>query len=203
MDGWWLEAVGWIGSAVLVWSLLQSQLRRLRVINLIGSVVLAGYNFAIGVWPMVGLNVVLAAINVGHLVRMSRERHDAAVYEVLEVGGDDEYLRHVLRVHEADIRRFNPDFVHDPFSGDPSYLVLKGDAMVGVVLMRDLGDGRAQLLLDYVTPPYRDLSPGEFVFGPDGPFRSRGFRRVLMPPGMVDPYYERLGFTKDGDAYVL
>ena len=123
--------------------------------------------------------------------------------EVLEVGPNDEYLRHVLRVHEADIRRFNPDFVHDPFSGDPSYLVLKGDAMVGVVLMRDLGDGRAQLLLDYVTPPYRDLSPGEFVFGPDGPFRSRGFRRVLMPPGMVDPYYERLGFTKDGDAYVL
>ena len=49
--------------------------------------------------------------------------------------------------------------------------------------MRDLGDGRAQLLLDYVTPPYRDLSPGEFVFGPDGPFRSRGFREILTPPG--------------------
>lgn len=203
MDGWWLEAVGWIGSAVLVWSLLQTRLHRLRIINLVGSVVLTGYNLAIGVWPMVGLNVVLAAINVVHLVRMSRERHDAAAYEVLEVAGDDEYLRHVLRVNEADIRRFNPEFVHDPFSGDPSYLVLKGDATVGVVLMRDLGDGRAQLLLDYVTPPYRDLAPGEFVFGPEGPFRTRGFRRVLTPPGMVDPYYERLGFTKDGDAYVL
>jgi hypothetical protein len=203
MDGWWLEAVGWFGSAVLVWSLLQTQLHRLRIINLVGSVVLMGYNFAVGVWPMVGLNVVLATINVVHLLRMSRQRHDAAVYEVLEVAGDDEYLRHVLRVHEADICRFNPHFVHDPFTGDPSYLVLKGDATVGVVLVRDLGDGRAQLLLDYVTPPYRDLSPGEFVFGPEGLFRSRGFRRVLTPHGMVDPYYERLGFHKEGDAYVL
>lgn len=203
MDGWWLEAVGWIGSAVLVWSLLQTQLHRLRALNLVGCVVLIGYNAVVGVWPMVGLNVVLAVINVVHLFRMSRERHDAQAYEILEVSGDDDYLRHVLRVHEADIRHFNPDFVHDPFTGDPAYLILKGDATVGVVMLRDMGDGRAQLLLDYVMPPYRDLSPGEFVFGPDGPFRARGFRRVRTPATMVDPYYERLGFHKDGDAYVL
>ncbi|GAA6527149.1 YgjV family protein [Intrasporangium sp. DVR] len=203
MDRWWLEAVGWVGSAVLVWSLVQTRLHRLRIINLVGSLILMGYNLAIGVWPMVGLNVVLVGINVAHLVRMSQQRHDAAAYEVLEVGGDDEYLRHVLRVHEAEIRRYNPTFVHDPFTGDPSYLVLRGDATVGVVLVRDLGDGRAQLLLDYVTPPYRDLSPGEFVFGPEGPFRSRGFRRVLTPPDMVDPYYERLGFRREGEAYAL
>ena len=202
MHGWWLEAAGWVGSAVLVWSLLQTELRRLRLINLVGCIVLIGYNVVVGVWPMVGLNVVLGVINVVHLVAMSRHRHDAAAYAVLEVAGDDEYLRHVLRVHEDDIRRYNPSFVHDPFAGDPSFLVLKGDATVGVVLIRDLGDGRAQLLLDYVTPPYRDLSPGEFVFGPQGPFRAHGFRRVLTPHDMVDPYYQRLGFRKEGDAYV-
>ena len=68
------------------------------------------------VWPMVGLNVVLAAINIYFLVTMSRQKHDARVYEILGVGGDDDYLRHVLRVHEADIRAFNPGFVHDPFT---------------------------------------------------------------------------------------
>jgi hypothetical protein len=109
----------------------------------------------------------------------------------------------VLRVHEGDIRRFNPEFVHDPFTDDSAYLVLKGDETVGVVLMRDAGNGTAQVLLDWVTPRHRDLSPGEFVFGPEGPFRQRGFRRVLTPPGMVEPYYERLGFRRDGDAYVL
>ena len=203
MGSWWLEAIGWIGSAILVWSLLQTELRRLRVINLVGCFVLIGYNAANHVWPMVGLNVVLAAINVYYLVQMARERHDAAVYEVLEVAGDDTYLRHVLRVHEADIRRFNPEFVHDPFSDDVCYLVLKGDETVGALLMRDAGDQTAQLLLDWVTPRHRDLSPGEFVLGPDGPFRRHGYRRILIPPGMVEPYYERLGFHREGDACVL
>jgi hypothetical protein len=203
MGSWWLEALGWAGSAVLVWSLLQTQLRRLRLINLVGCALLIVYNVANQVWPMVGLNVVLAAINITYLVQMSRESHDAAAYEVLEVAGDDTYLRHVLRVHEADIREFNPGFVHDPFAGDPSYLVLKGDETVGAVILRESGSGTAQLLLDWVTPRYRDHSPGEFVFGPEGPFRRRGFRRVLTPTGMVDPYYERLGFRREGDAFVL
>ena len=30
-----------------------------------------------------------------------------------------------------------------------------------------------------------------------------GFRRVVTPPGMVAPYYERIGFRGAGDAYVL
>jgi hypothetical protein len=203
MGTWWLEVVGWVGSAVLVWSLLQTQLHRLRVINLVGGVVLTFYNAVNHVWPMVGLNVVLAGINVYYLVQMSREKHDARVYTVLEVAGDDTYLRHVLRVHEADIRRYNPEFVHDPFTDHPSYLVLHGDETVGVVLMREAEEGTAQLLLDWVTPRHRDLTPGEFVFGPEGPFRRRGFRRVLTPPGMVEPYYEKLGFHRAGDAYVL
>ncbi len=50
----WLEVVGWVGSAILVWSLLQTQLRRLRVINLVGCVVLIVYNTVNHVWPMVG-----------------------------------------------------------------------------------------------------------------------------------------------------
>ncbi len=203
MGSWWLETLGWVGSAILVWSLLQTQLRRLRVINLVGCVVLIVYNLANHVWPMVGLNLVLGAINITYLVRLARQKHDAARYEVLEVAGDDTYLRHVLRVHEADIRRFNPEFVHDPFAGDPSFLVLKDDETVGVVILCAVQGDTAQLLLDWVTPRYRDHSPGEFVFGADGPFRRRGLRRVLTPPGMVEPYYERLGFRREGDAYVL
>ena len=36
-----------------------------------------------------------------------------------------------------------------------------------------------------------------------GLFRDRGFHEVLSPPGMVSPYYERVGFTRDGDRYRL
>jgi hypothetical protein len=203
MNGWWLEVVGWLGSAVIVWSLLQTQLSRLRIFNLVGAVLLVAYNLILGIWPMVGLNVVLAAINVWYLVRSVREKHDAAAFEVLEVDSDDTFLRHVLRVHGADILKFNPTFVHDPFAHDAAYLVLKGDETVGVVVLRQEEDATARILLDYVTPRYRDLAPGEFVFGPEGPLRARGLRRVTVPEDMVEPYYERLGLRREGNTYLL
>jgi hypothetical protein len=199
----WREVVGWLGVAVLLLALTQPQVLRLRVVALVGGVLLAAYGALRPVWPVLGLGVALALVNLWELVQLKRVQHDATAFEVLGVGGDDEYLRHVLRVHEGDIRQFNPEFVHDPFSDDIAYLILKGDETVGVVLIRDAGHRTAQLVLDYVTPRYRDVSPGEFIFGPDGPFRRRGYRRVLIPPDMVEPYYERLGFRRDGDAFVL
>ena len=200
-----LEAVGWLGSAILVVSLLQTQLLRLRVINLLGCLVLIAYNGLAHVWPMVGLNVVLAVINVVQLTRSLRERHDARRYEVLRVAPDDTYLRHVLRTRAADIARFNPGFDADAAVDvdDEAYLVLLGDETVGVVLVEDRGDGHARIRLDYVTPRFRDRTPGEFVLGPDGPFRRRGWTRVSTPPGMRGAYYDRLGFRREGDHHVL
>jgi hypothetical protein len=200
----WLEVIGWTGSAILVWSLLQTRILRLRALNLLGSLVLLLYNSIIGVWPMVGLNLVLSAINIVHLRRLLGSRHDEAAYEVLEVGPDDSYLRYVLRVHEADIGRFNPGFEYDPaVPGRSAFLVQRGDETVGVVLARDAGDGVAQVDLDYVTPRFRDFSPGEFVYRRSGLFTDRGYHRVVTPPGMVEPYYEQLGFARVGDSYAL
>ncbi|HEU4490488.1 MAG TPA: hypothetical protein VFR74_06420 [Jiangellales bacterium] len=200
----WLEIIGWAGSALVVWSLLQTRILRLRTFSLAGSLVLLVYNAVLEVWPMVGLNLMLAAINAVHLRRLLRSRHDEAAYEVLEVGPADPYLRYVLRLHEADIRMFNPGFVHDPAVPKRSaFLVQRGDETVGVVLARDAGDGVAQVDLDYVTPRFRDFSPGEFVYRRSGLFTDRGYLRVLTPPGMVEPYYERLGFARAGDSYAL
>jgi hypothetical protein len=199
----WLEVVGWAGSALLVWSLLQKQLLRLRVFNLIGSIVLIGYNSLAEVWPMVGLNVTLAGINIWQLYSILHTRHDERKYQVVEVGTDDNFLAHVLRVHWADIARFNPDFRFDD-EHRLAFLTLNRDEIVGVLMLRPTGDPAvAQVELDYVTPRYRDLSPGEFVFRRSGQLTAHGFRRVLTPPGMVAPYYSRLGFQPSGDRYAL
>ena len=122
LDDHWLDILGWGGSALLVYSLLQSRLLRLRVLNLAACLILTVFNWALEVWPMVGMNVVLAAINLWFILKLVRERHDEAVFEVLQVRGDDEYLRHVLRVHGADILKFNPEFIHDPRRRGPGRL---------------------------------------------------------------------------------
>lgn len=200
----WLEVVGWAGSALLVWSLLQTGILRLRALNLVGCLILIGYNGALHVWPMVGLNVVLTVINTVHLFRLLTTRHDEREYQVVRVGGTDEFLAHTMRVHGADIARFNPGFRWDPDAPDrAAFLVAREDEVVGVMVIHLLGDGTANVELDYVTRRYRDLTPGEFVYRRSNLLADLGVRRVTTPPGMVAPYYGRLGFRRDGDAYVL
>lgn len=189
----WLDILGWGGSALLIYSLLQASILRLRVLNLVACVVLMVFNWLVGVWPMVGMNAVLVLINAWFIAQMWRQRGDDAVFEVLEVDPGDEYLRHVLRVHEDDILKFNPGFVHDPGAGNLAFLVQKGDETVGVVLLAIEND-TARVRLDYVTPRFRDFSPGEFVWRRSQLLADRGVRRVLTRPGMVGAYYGRIGF---------
>jgi hypothetical protein len=199
----WLDILGWGGSALLVFSLLQSRVLRFRVLNLIGCLILLLFNALIQVWPMVGMNLVLAGINVYFIVRLLAERHDEHVFEALEVGPADEYLRHLLRVHGSDILTFQPDFVWDPGRAHQyAFIVQRGDETVGLVLLRAEGSV-ARVLLDYVTPRFRDFSPGEFVWRHSGLLRGRGFERVVTSPSMVGAYYDRVGFRRDGDAYAL
>jgi predicted N-acetyltransferase YhbS len=192
----WLDVVGWAGSALLIYSVMQARVLRFRVLNLGACVVLTGFNAALGIWPMVAMNIALAAINTWHIRRLVSTRHDEAAYDVLEVGPQDEYLRHVLRVHEADILKHQPGFAWDGAAeGNVAFLVQLGDETVGLVLVHDAGDAVAHVVLDYVTPRFRDFSPGEFVWRRSGVLRDRGFRTVITPEHMVAPYYARLGFV--------
>ncbi|WP_018349616.1 hypothetical protein [Longispora albida] len=197
----WLDVIGWAGSALLVWSLLQTRILRLRAFNLVGCLVLIGYNAARSVWPMVGLNVVLSIINVYYLRKMLATRHDERTYSVIEVDPDDQFLSYVLDQHAPDIARFNPSYRRT--SGGLAFLVVSGDETAGVVLVRPEPGGIAQVELDYVTPKYRDFTPGEFVYRRSQLFAARGFHKVVTPPGMVAPYYAQLGFRPEGDSYVL
>lgn len=202
IDDYWLDLLGWGGSALLVFSLLQARVIRFRTLNLLACVILLGFNALVEVWPMVGMNLVLAVINLWFIVKLLGERHDEAVFNVLEVGPRDEYLRHVLRVHGADILRFQPDFMWDPDDSSHAFIVMRGDETVGVMLVDADGD-LARVRLDYVTPRFRDFSPGEFVWRRSGLLRDHGFHRVVTPPGMVGAYYDRLGFRREGESYVL
>ncbi|PFG34988.1 hypothetical protein [Sanguibacter antarcticus] len=203
-----IDLVGWVGSAILVWSLLQSRILRLRLFNLLGSAILLAFNAIIGVWPMVGLNAVLCVINLVYLQRMLRSRHSATSYSVVEIRPDDPYLRHLLAEHGADIVRFNPGLeveklVAERSGSGEAFLVLHGDETVGYVFLHDLGAGVAQIDLDYVTERFRDFTPGEFVFRRSRLLAEHGYTSVVTRRGVSAPYYEKIGFTAMGDVFEL
>ena len=201
----WLDLFGWAGSALLIVSLLQARVLRFRVLNLVAGLMLVVFNALIGVWPMVAMNLATSAINVWFIRRLLLDRHDGAAFRVLAVKSDDAYL--APRPAGAPGRRgrgYQPDFAWDGVPRDDRrpFLILRGDETVGVVIIRVDGDV-AHVELDYVTKRFRDFSPGEFVWRESGVLRALGIRRVVTSPTMVDPYYERVGFRRDGASYVL
>lgn len=202
-----LEVIGWAGSALLVFSILQTRVMRFRVLNAVACLVLIGYNAAISVWPMVGMNVVLVVINLWIIRRLLRERHDDRAYDAVPIGVDEPLLRHLLGRHSEDLRAFNPDLPSDVAAeAEHAFLVTTGDEIVGVVLSRaGTEPGEQQVLLDYVLPPYRDFTPGEFVFRPGGPFTALGTRRVVASPGMAasERYLRAIGFADLDGRQVL
>jgi len=196
-----LEVVGWLGSAIVVWSMMQQRILRLRVYNLVGCVVQVLYNGVLGVWPVVALNVVLAAVQVINLTRLLRGREDPAAYSVADVPAHGPLLAQLVERHRDDVARFHPRF-SGPTADADAFVIMSGDEVAGCVVVHD-EDGVAQIELDYVTERFRDLSPGRFVFRRGGVLAERGYRAVASAPDTAEPYYEQVGFERRGDRYVL
>src|SRR5690606_9937742 len=113
---------------------------RLRLYNLVGCLVQILYNGVLGVWPLVTLTVVLAAIQVANLRRLPRGRDDPTSYAVAEVPADGPLVAHLLGEHRQDVVRFQPGFER-PSRDAEAYLVLSGDEVIGCVVVHDAGDG--------------------------------------------------------------
>lgn len=201
----WLEIIGWTGSVLVVVSLMQARVLRFRWMNFAGSVIAAAYNAVVGIWPFAVMNGVIAVIDAYWLWRLTRERHDADVFQVVAVGADDGYLRHVLGVHADDIARYYPSFGGAGGAGAAgagsrwAYLVLRGDETVGVVVVRDAGEGVGEVQLDWVTPRFRDFAPGEFVYRRSGAFAGTGLRSLVVADDARDTgdYLARVGFRHE------
>jgi hypothetical protein len=202
-----LDVVGWISSILVVLSLMQARVLRFRWMNLVGAAMATVVNALLGIWPFAAMNGVIAVIDVYWIWRLTRERHDEAAYEVVEVGVADAYLRHVLGVHAHDVAATHPQFSLAGISDASgvrrsAFLVLRGDETVGMVLVRDAGSGVGEVELDYVTERFRDFTPGEFVYRKSGVFADKGFTSLVADagPGTSD-HYGRVGFHRVGDRW--
>ena len=67
-----LELVGYLGSVLVLISMLMTSVVRLRVINLIGSAVFTAYAILIRSYPTAFLNGCLVGVNIYQLLRLRR-----------------------------------------------------------------------------------------------------------------------------------
>jgi hypothetical protein len=200
----WVEVIGYLASTLIVAGMLMTSVLRLRLLGLAGAILFASYAVLIGAIPVLITNATIVVVHVFHLQRILRDRAREEYFEVVPWRITGAYVPRFLRFWREDLARFQPDFAG--LRDDHRALVVLRDVVpVGLVLYRDLGDGRARIDVDYVTPAHRDQRAARYVFDPQGPFGEQGFVR-LETSGVTDAhrrYLERVGFQREGDTYRL
>lgn len=68
----WLELLGYIGTALILLSMMMTNVKKLRWFNLAGSIVSMIYGALCGTWPTALLNCSLAIIHVVQLLRLKK-----------------------------------------------------------------------------------------------------------------------------------
>ena len=200
--GWWVEGLGYLASALCVLAVAMRHIVRLRIISFIGGIVFVLYGLLIGSWPVVITNGVIAALNVWRL-RQELGRGSASEIAAVPIEAHHPFLDDFLRAHLTDIRKSQPGFQLD---AEPSFarLITRHGLPAGVLLGEPMGD-ELHIVLDYVTPHYRDSRQGRWLFG-DGraTFTEAGLKRLVANPITQEhrAYLEAVGFRPEGSRLV-
>jgi len=198
----WLEMIGYMGSVLIAISLMMRSLVRLRAINSIGCLIFVIYGILIHAYPVAILNGFIFCVNAFYLIRMFRQKD---YLQLLEISHDSAYLNGLLDFYKDDIQEIFPDYAHILRADQSTYLVLRNMVPAGVIIQQRNGD-RANILLDYVIPTYRDFRVAHFFFHEKADyFHSQGIDRFVATPGKLShaKYLERMGFHLKDGMYIL
>lgn len=159
----WLEWIGYSGSVIVAVSLTMSSIKKLRWYNLAGAVVFTVYGLFIGAYPVAFLNLFIVFTDIYYLLKIYLNKE---TFKSVVISMKDQYLDYFLKFHQADIQRFFPTFNKKVIaSGEhvTAILLLRNADVAGVFIGEQKNDV-FHVYLDYVTVPYRDLKPGDYLY---------------------------------------
>ena len=192
-----IEAFGYLGSLLVLLSMLMTSVVKLRIINTIGSVIFTIYAFIIKSYPTAFMNLCLVLINVHFLWKMSRTDKE---YEIIKAEGNDMLLNHLLYYYHDDITKCFPGIAYDAKKADQIYVVVCQGKPVGISMGNRDGD-TLELSLDYSIPEFRDFSIGAYLLSN---LKKEGIKKVVYrgPDENHLNYLRRLGFQYTDGIYV-
>lgn len=193
-----IEIFGYVGSALVVVSMLMSSVVKLRVINTVGSTVSGIYAIICGAFPLALMNVCLIVINVYNLFKLLKTKQE---YDLVEGDAEDALVEYFLERYNDDIKVYFPEFDKESVSGRKAYVVCCDGTPAGLLLGKEKGN-IIDVIIDYSTPIYRDCSVGAYLYSK---LPSKGIDMLLfskMGSETHTAYMNKMGFVKETDVYV-
>jgi GNAT superfamily N-acetyltransferase len=192
-----LEYIGYLASIIILVSLLMSSVKKLRWINLFGSLTFVVYGFMIKAYPIAILNIATVGINIYYIIRMANTK---TYFKILEIDKKSKYLEHFLLLHKNDLTNYCDVIDLDVDAANIKFYILRDIVPAGVFVGTRYDDHTLKIDLDYVSPPYRDFSIGKYLYSEQKAiFLEKGFNKLITytknPVHMN--YLRKMGFTNN------
>ena len=193
-----IELFGYLGSALVVVSMLMSSVVKLRIINTVGSVIFAVYALIIRSYPTAIMNFCLVSINLYNLAKLMKTDKS---FELVDTDAKDSFVDYFLSYYKDDIKNFFPAFALDTAAQDVAHIICCGAKPAGILLGRKTAEGEINIDLEYTTPEYRDCSVGRYLYGQ---LQARGVKRLVFDEvsNGHEWYLEKMGYTKQGGTFL-
>lgn len=199
MENLWLELFGYLGSTLVVVSMLMASVVKLRVINTIGSVISGTYALIIGSFPLALMNFCLIVINVYNLYKLLKTKQQ---FEIVKSSGSDALVDYFLSHNGKDIETFFPGYKAGSAAEDAAFVVCCNGNPAGILLGKALDDGALDVVLDYSVPAYRDCSVGAYLYANLGGY---GIKKLVFTQNQTEAhvsYLKKMGFEGKDGGYV-
>lgn len=200
-----LEVFGYVASVLIALSLMMSNIKRLRWINLFGAAAFSVYGYCIDAYPVFMLNGWIALVDIYYLVRIYQQQDQ---FDLVRLRSVKSPLFNLLKErYGKDITELCVNFQWQQLDDAVVLLLFRNMKPVGLFVYKELDElGKVKVLLDYIIPEDRDFKAAKFMFSKhENQLKQEGIKHLVVQPSddKHELYLNRVGFTKQGSHFEL
>jgi hypothetical protein len=200
-----LEIFGYVASVLIALSLMMSNIKQLRWINLFGAAAFSVYGYFIDAYPVFILNGWIALVDIYYLIRIYQEKDQ---FDLVRLRSVESPLFNLLKQsYGKDIIQLHKGFEWSQLDDSVVFLLFRNMKPVGFFACRELSNvGKVEVLLDYIIPEDRDFKAAKFMFSSENnQLKQEGINHLLVKPYGKDHelYLTRVGFIKTENDFEL
>lgn len=194
----WTEWLGYLASVIVAISLMMSNVRRLRWINLMGALAFTIYGAILGLLPILIVNGFIVGINIYYLIRMSLTKNRFHLIPVSQSASI--FLPRFIEFYKNEIASHFPEFSPDTMLGKEVLFITRNVIPVGLIVYKEEPEGTIHIYLDFAIPMYRDYENASYFFQEFSTLmEQRGFHRYISycKVPVHQRYLRRMKFEED------
>lgn len=193
---WWIEAIGYTASILILISLIMSSTKKLRWINLFGSTTFVVYAVLTKTYPVAVLNSFTAAANIYYLIKIYKSQ---SYFNILKIQQNNEYIEYFIDHNKEDMLKIFDHIDVDFKNSEYNFYILRDIMPVGIFVANKYDKDTLKVELDYVIPMFRDFKAGKYIYEKNKDiFLNKGYNKLITfsASAKQDKYLIKMGFNK-------